>query len=314
MKLLIVDDNETNLKIFSMILSLDGYEIKTISSAEEIDSKLNSDVDLILLSSKFEKACENLNEKKVIVMTSNPSVDEVVRFYSNGIKDYIILPASADVIRNKVDEAISKEKTLEDILSSFRHVQVKDDGSYKHLERMKAYARILATELKESAKGLKIDEDFIKNLELASVLHDIGKTKILDKILKKPAKLTEEEFQNVKKHSMLGYRMLENLKNTPFVKMAKEVVLSHHERYDGTGYPDQKSGEEIPLSARIVSLCDVYDALRETRVYKENFSHEKSVEIIKGSSKKQFDPVIIEAFEKVHNKFDEIFNKLNLKK
>ena len=314
MKLLIVDDNETNLKIFSMILSLDGYEIKTISSAEEIDSKLNSDVDLILLSSKFEKACENLNEKKVIVMTSNPSVDEVVRFYSNGIKDYIIFPASADVIRNKVDEAISKEKTLEDILSSFRHVQVKDDGSYKHLERMKAYARILATELKESAKGLKIDEDFIKNLELASVLHDIGKTKILDKILKKPAKLTEEEFQNVKKHSMLGYRMLENLKNTPFVKMAKEVVLSHHERYDGTGYPDQKSGEEIPLSARIVSLCDVYDALRETRVYKENFSHEKSVEIIKGSSKKQFDPVIIEAFEKVHNKFDEIFNKLNLKK
>ncbi len=314
MKLLIVDDNETNLKIFSMILSLDGYEIKTISSAEEIDSKLNSDVDLILLSSKFEKACEKLNEKKVIVMTSNPSVDEVVRFYSNGIKDYIILPASADVIRNKVDDAISKEKTLEDILSSFRHVQVKDDGSYKHLERMKAYARILATELKESAKGLKIDEDFIKNLELASVLHDIGKTKILDKILKKPAKLTEEEFQNVKKHSMLGYRMLENLKNTPFVKMAKEVVLSHHERYDGTGYPDQKSGEEIPLSARIVSLCDVYDALRETRVYKENFSHEKSVEIIKGSSKKQFDPVIIEAFEKVHNKFDEIFNKLNLKK
>lgn len=314
MKLLIVDDNETNLKIFSMILSLDGYEIKTISSAEEVDSKLNSDVDLILLSSKFEKACEKLNEKKVIVMTSNPSVDEVVRFYSNGIKDYIILPASADVIRNKVDEAISKEKTLEDILSSFRHVQVKDDGSYKHLERMKAYARILATELKESAKGLKIDEDFIKNLELASVLHDIGKTKILDKILKKPAKLTEEEFQNVKKHSMLGYRMLENLKNTPFVKMAKEVVLSHHERYDGTGYPDQKSGEEIPLSARIVALCDVYDALRETRVYKENFSHEKSVEIIKGSSKKQFDPVIIKAFEKVHNKFDEIFNKLNLKK
>ncbi len=314
MKLLIVDDNETNLKIFSMILSLYGYEIKTISSAEEIDSKLNSDVDLILLSNKFEKACEKLNGKKVIVMTSNPSVDEVVRFYSNGIKDYIILPASADVIRNKVDEAISKEKTLEDILSSFRHVQVKDDGSYKHLERMKAYARILATELKESAKGLKIDEDFIKNLELASILHDIGKTKILDKILKKPAKLTEEEFQNVKKHSMLGYRMLENLKNTPFVKMAKEVVLSHHERYDGTGYPDQKSGEEIPLSARIVSLCDVYDALRETRVYKETFSHEKSVEIIKGSSKKQFDPVIIEAFEKVHNKFDEIFNKLNLKK
>lgn len=314
MKLLIVDDNETNLKIFSMILSLDGYEIKTISSAEEIDAKFNSDIDLILLSDKFEKACEALTEKKVVVMTSNPSVDEVVRLYSNGIKDYIILPASADVIRKKVEEAISKEKNLEDILSSFRHVQVKDNGSFKHLERMKAYARILATELKNSAKSIKIDDEYIKNLELASVLHDIGKTKILDNILKKPAKLTEEEFKDVKKHSMLGYKMLEKLKNTPFIKMAKDVVLSHHERYDGTGYPEQKAGEEIPLSARIVALCDVYDALRETRVYKENFSHEKSVEIIKGSSKKQFDPIIIEAFEKVHNKFDEVFNKLNLKK
>lgn len=314
MKLLIVDDNETNLKIFSMILSLDGYEIKTISSAEEIDAKFNSDIDLILLSDKFEKACEALTEKKVVVMTSNPSVDEVVRLYSNGIKDYIILPASADVIRKKVEEAISKEKNLEDILSSFRHVQVKDNGSFKHLERMKAYARILATELKNSVKGIKIDDEYIKKLELASVLHDIGKTKILDNILKKPAKLTEEEFKDVKKHSMLGYKMLEKLKNTPFIKMAKDVVLSHHERYDGTGYPEQKAGEEIPLSARIVALCDVYDALRETRVYKENFSHEKSVEIIKGSSKKQFDPVIIEAFEKVHNKFDEVFNKLNLKK
>lgn len=314
MKLLIVDDNETNLKIFSMILSLDGYEIKTVSSAEEIDAKFNSDIDLVLLSDKFEKACEALTEKKVVVMTSNPSVDEVVRLYSNGIKDYIILPASADVIRKKVEEAISKEKNLEDILSSFRHVQVKDNGSFKHLERMKAYARILATELKNSVKGIKIDDEYIKNLELASVLHDIGKTKILDNILKKPAKLTEEEFKDVKKHSMLGYKMLEKLKNTPFIKMAKDVVLSHHERYDGTGYPEQKAGEEIPLSARIVALCDVYDALRETRVYKENFSHEKSVEIIKGSSKKQFDPIIIEAFEKVHNKFDEVFNKLNLKK
>ena len=314
MKLLIVDDNETNLKIFSMILSLDGYEIKTLSSAEEISSKLNSDVDLILLSNKFEKECENLSEKKVVVMTKNPSVDEVVRFYSEGIKDYIILPASADVIRKKVYEALNKEKTLEDILSSFRHVQVKDNGSYKHLERMKAYARTLATELKENNNHLKIDEEFIKNLELASILHDIGKTQISDKILQKPAKLTEEEFSNVKKHSSLGYKMLEKLKNTPFIQMAKDIVLSHHERYDGTGYPNQKAGEEIPLSARIVALCDVYDALRETRVYKENFSHEKSVEIIKGSSTKQFDPIIIEAFEKVHNKFDEIFNKLNLKR
>lgn len=314
MKLLIVDDNETNLKILSMILSLSGYEIKTAASGEDISIKLNPDIDLILLSSKFSDECVNLRGKKIVVMTTNPSVDEVVKFYADGIRDYIILPASADKIRNTVKDALEKEKSLEDLLLSFRHVQVKDNGSYRHLERMKSYARVLATELQKSDNTLKIDSEFIKNLELASILHDIGKTQIADKILTKPDKLTDSEFENVKTHTSLGYKMLEKIKNTPFVQMAKDIVLSHHERYDGTGYPNNKSGDEIPLSARIISLCDVYDALRETRVYKENFSHEKSVEIIKGSSKKQFDPIVIEAFEKVQNKFDEIFQKLSFKR
>lgn len=313
MKLLIVDDNETNLKILSMILSLSGYEIKTASNEEDVSLTFNSDIDLVLLSNKFSNECEKLKEKKIIVMTTNPSVDEVVKFYADGIRDYIILPASADKIRSTIKDALTKEKSLEDILSSFRHVQVKDNGSYRHLERMKAYARVLATELQQSNENLKIDSEFIKNLELASVLHDIGKTQITDKILTKPDKLTEAEFEDIKTHASLGYKMLEKIKNTPFIKMAKDVVRFHHERYDGTGYPDNKAGEDIPLSARIIALCDVYDALRETRVYKENFSHDKSVEIIKGSSKKQFDPIIIEAFEKVQNKFDEIFQKLSLK-
>ena len=314
MKLLIVDDNETNLKILSMILSLSGYEIKTASNIEDVSVNLNLDIDLVLLSSKFFDESLKLKGKKIIVMTTNPSVDEVVKFYSEGIRDYIILPASADKIRTAIEDALENEKSLEDLLSSFRHVQVKDNGSYRHLERMKAYARVLATELQNSDNGLKIDDEYIKNLELASVLHDIGKTQISDKILNKPATLTSTEFEDIKAHSSLGYKMLEKIKNTPFVKMAKDVVRFHHERYDGTGYPDNKAGDEIPLSARIIALCDVYDALRETRVYKENFSHDKSVEIIKGSSKKQFDPVVIDAFEKVQNKFDEIFQKLNLKK
>ena len=314
MKLLIVDNNETNLKILSMILSMSGYEIKTAESSEDVNLELNADVDLILLSNVFSDDFDKLQGKKVVVMTTNPSVDEVVKFYASGIRDYIVLPASADKIRNTVEEALHKEKSLEELLSSFRHVQVKDNGSYRHLERMKAYARVLATELQNSNDKYKIDDEFIKNLELASILHDIGKTQITDKILIKPAKLTDSEFEDIKTHTSLGYKMLEKINNTPFVKMAKEVVRFHHERYDGTGYPDKKSGEEIPLSARIIALCDVYDALRETRVYKENFSHEKIVEIIKGASKKQFDPAIIEAFERVQNKFDEIFQKLSLRR
>lgn len=313
MKLLIVDNNETNLKILSMILSMSGYEVKTADSSEDVNLEINSDVDLILLSNVFSDDFDKLNGKKVVVMTTNPSVDEVVQFYASGIRDYIVLPASADKIRNTVEDALNNERSLEDLLASFRHVQVKDNGSYRHLERMKAYARVLATELQNSSEKYKIDDEFIKNLELASILHDIGKTQITDKILIKPAKLTDSEFEDIKTHTSLGYNMLEKINNTPFVKMAKEVVRFHHERYDGTGYPDKKAGEDIPLSARIIALCDVYDALRETRVYKENFSHEKIVEIIKGASKKQFDPAIIEAFERVQNKFDEIFQKLSLR-
>ena len=254
MKLLIVDDNETNLKIFSMILSLDGYEIKTLSSAEEISSKLNSDVDLILLSNKFEKECENLSEKKVVVMTTNPSVDEVVRFYSEGIKDYIILPASADVIRKKVDEALNKEKALEDILSSFRHVQVKDNGSYKHLERMKAYARTLATELKENNKHLKIDEEFIKNLELASILHDIGK--IFEYTINTESGLIDYD-ENFRKewltHSQYGFSIC---MNAGFKRVAK-MIAAHHARTDWGAIVDLNEKDLEPIVYLVHHIDDL---------------------------------------------------------
>ena len=96
------------------------------------------------------------------------------------------------------------------------------------------------------------------------------------------------------------------------VEYAKEITLHHHEKYDGSGYPHKKSGDEIPLSAKIIALCDVYDALRETRAYKSSVSHDKSVEIIKGGSKTHFDPIVIKAFEKIHQKFDEIFKNFSL--
>lgn len=307
MKILIIDDNATNQKILNMVLTVAGYDIKLASNCDKLDLENKSNIDLLLISNKFIDEFENLQNYTIVAFSMTPSIEDLVYAYSMGINDYLILPMNSDRIRTRVKEAIDTRKSLDEILESMHTIQTKDNSSHKHLERIKMYARVLAEEIGNSFKHLKIDETFIKNLEIASALHDIGKASITETILKKPSKFTEAEFEKIKEHTTIGFKILDKIKNTPFIQMAKDIALFHHERFDGTGYPQKKSGNEIPMSAKIIALCDVYDALRETTEYKAAVSHEKSVEIIKGSSKTQFDPDVITAFEKIHEKFDDIF-------
>lgn len=312
MKVLIIDDSLTNQKILSMVLSVGGHDIKTLNDCEGLDLDNKSRVDLLLISNKFVDKFESLGNYKIVAISMTPSIEDLVYAYSAGINDYIILPMSSDRIRARISEAVQAKKPLEEILESMHTIQTKDNSSYKHLERIKMYARLLAEEIKTSFVNLKLEDSFIKNIEIASALHDIGKANIADKILQKPDVFTDKEFEQIKEHTTFGYKILNKIKNTPFIEMAKDIVLFHHEKYDGSGYPHKKSGDEIPLSAKIIALCDVYDALRETRAYKSSVSHDKSVEIIKGGSKTHFDPIVIKAFEKIHQKFDEIFKNFSL--
>ncbi len=196
------------------------------------------------------------------------------------------------------------EKKLDDIqknvVMSFADIiEKRDDTTGKHVKRTSAYVRILANELKE--RGIYgIDEDYVEKISNAAPLHDVGKIAISDTILNKPGRLTDEEFEKIKEHPVVGREMLETVlrevSGEEYQHIAYDIALCHHEKWDGSGYPNGIAGEEIPLSARIMAVADVFDALVSQRCYKDAFSYETAFQIIKDSSGTHFDPVLVDAF------------------
>ena len=184
----------------------------------------------------------------------------------------------------------------------------RDPETGEHLERIRSYCHILAEELRRNSQYAEwIDDKFIEDLYRSSPLHDIGKIGIPDSILLKPGTLTDEEFEIMKHHPVIGAEALggamKNNRAASFLEMAIDIARYHHERFDGTGYPDGLKGQEIPLSARIVALADVYDALTSTRVYKPAFRPEVAYMMIKEERGNHFDPVIVDAFITRYNDF-----------
>jgi PAS domain S-box-containing protein len=188
--------------------------------------------------------------------------------------------------------------------------ETRDDETGAHLDRIRLYVHILAKELKKKP-GMNeiITNDFTENIFLSSILHDIGKVGIPDRILLKPGKLTKDEFDIMKSHCIFGSTTLKgaetSTETTSFLQMGQEITHYHHEKWDGTGYPEGLSGNKIPLPARIVALADVYDALTTRRVYKPAYEHELSKKIIVQGRGEHFDPDIVEAFLQCENEFKE---------
>jgi putative two-component system response regulator len=185
----------------------------------------------------------------------------------------------------------------------------------RHLERVQIFSRSLALKLHEkSTYRSQIDADFIEHIYHASPLHDIGKVVISDDILLKPDRLTDDEFEVMKTHTTLGAQALETIHDqyprNAFINMGIEIARSHHERWDGLGYPDGLKGEDIPLSARIIAVADIYDVLRSRRCYKQALSHENSCRTIKVDSGKAFDPGVVEAFVELELEFWEVRNRM----
>jgi len=173
-----------------------------------------------------------------------------------------------------------------------------DEDTGSHIKRINKYSKFLA-------KELQLEPVFIEKIELYASLHDVGKIGIPDNILKKPGKLTEEEFETMKTHVEIGYNIMKDLEIS---QVALNIVRYHHEKWNGAGYGKGLKGKEIPIEARIVALADVYDALRQKRIYKDAFTHEKSVEIIRSESGKHFDPELVKIFIKKHKAFEIIFD------
>jgi PAS domain S-box-containing protein len=248
----------------------------------------------------------------------------------------LFIEASVSLLNDSTDEPVgyrgiirdrTEKKKLEmDLIESYKKLQnaraatilglaklaeYRDEGTGTHLERIREYCKIIAEELTKNHKYSRfVTPEFIDDIYQSSILHDIGKVGIPDRILLKPGKLTAEEFEVIKRHTTLGgdaIRAIESrIEGRSFLFLGKEIAYNHHEKWDGSGYPRGLKGDEIPLSARIVALADVYDALTTKRFYKEAYSHEKSKQMIVDLKDSHFDPHIVDTFLLLEKEFNRI--------
>ena len=342
-QILIVDDSEMNREILTEMLQ-DDFRILEAENGEEALKMLKqygTGISLMLLDivmpvmNGFEVLAAMAREHwmddiPVIMISSEGSEDYIRRAYEMGIADYIRRPFDAKIVYQRVfntiklyakqrrlislvaDQIYEKEKNnrmMVGILSQI--VEFRNGESGPHVLHIQTLTRLLLERLvqKTGQYGLSWSEQYM--ISMASALHDIGKIGIDEKILNKPGKLTKEEFDIMKTHTLIGATMLENLKmyqGEILLEVAYQICRWHHERYDGKGYPDGLVGEEIPISAQVVSLADAYDALISDRVYKKAYSHEQAVKMILNGECGAFNPVLLECLTDIQDHLKEVVN------
>lgn len=331
-RILIVDDSEMNRDMLSDMLS-DDYDIVEAADGEEALSILKErvyDIDLVLLDIIMPavdgfgvldvmKRYHWIDNTPVIMISSETSQSYIRKAFELGVTDYIIRPFDSFIIHKRVSNTLMLYRKQKKLLSALEEqvyeneknnsmminvlahiVEFRNGESGMHVHHIKQLTSILLQNLIEKTDKYHLTENDILLISTASSLHDIGKISIDDKILNKPGRLTAEEFEVIKTHSVIGAEMLKDLHNThnyPLFDKAYEICRWHHERYDGKGYPDGLKGEEIPISAQVTSLADVYDALTSNRCYKKAFSHEKAMEMILDGQCGAFNPVLLQCLK-----------------
>ena len=313
-KILIVDDSEINRAMLKEILG-EGYEyLEAENGLRAIEIlRRRTDIALVLLDLIMPEMdgfdvlrvmqCYAWQEEiPVIVISAAEDNRSVERAYDMGVADYIRRPFERVMVLRRVKNALmlyAKQKRLTRLvtdqvyekehngvlmISILSHVvEFRNSESGQHVLHIRTLTDLLLHQLVQKTDRYQLDESDISLISTASALHDIGKIGIDEAILNKPGKLTAEEFAVIKTHSMLGAEMLqktESFADQPLLQTAYEIARWHHERWDGRGYPDGLKGDEIPISAQLVSLADVYDALTSERCYKKAFSHEKAMQMI----------------------------------
>ena len=339
--ILIVDDDELSIKLMVQWLSNKGYRCYSSTSGKialELVPIVRPDLILLDVMMPGMDGCEVASRLKsdpetaatpIILVTAMEDKQSMIRGLSSGAEEYLKKPIDASELLIRVRN-ILRLKKMSDLLiqcnemleekvqqrtrqlqSSFldtikglgRAADFRDDETGAHVRRISYYSQVLA-------KELGMDHDFCDQIFHASPLHDVGKIGIPDHILFKPGPLDEAEWEIMKRHTIDGGNILSDLES-PYTAMGKEIALYHHERWDGSGYPYGMVGEAIPLPARIMSICDVYDALRSPRPYKTSIGHAESVNIIlNGDGRTEphhFDPEIHSVFAECAEEFEQIF-------
>ncbi len=339
-KVLVVDDSEMNRAILVTMLETDFDIIEAENGEECLDllKYYGKEVSVVLLDivmpvmDGFEVLME-MNRKRwiedipVIMISSEESDTFIRRAFQLGVSDYISRPFDNRVVRQRVFNTIklyAKQRRLIALVSNQIHeneknsqmmvevlsqiVEFRNGESGLHVLHIKILTEMLLEGILQRTDRYRLTPELCQMICIASAFHDIGKIGIDEKILNKPGRLTKEEFEIMKQHTLIGTSMLskmERYKDEPLIEISYQICRWHHERYDGKGYPDGLVGDEIPISAQIVSLADVYDALVSERVYKKGFSHERAMEMILGGECGTFNPVLIQCFVEIQDKIKE---------
>lgn len=333
-KILIADDNEMNRELLTVMLQ-EEFEIVEVENGVQAVSVLQhqaAELSLVLLDivmpemDGFEVlAYMNrygwIEDVPVIMISSETSPTFIDRAYEFGATDYISRPFDATVVHRRVANTImlyakqrkltemvaeqiyEKQKSNNLMVTILSHiVEFRNGESGLHVLHIRTLTELLLKSLVRKTDQYNLKQSDVSMISMASALHDIGKIAIPHEILNKPGRLTAEEFEIMQRHSMIGANMLSEMpfyQDEMLVKKAYEICRWHHERYDGGGYPDHLKGEEIPISAQIVSMADVYDALTSERCYKKAFSHDTAMEMIKNGKCGAFNPLLLECLEDI---------------
>lgn len=341
--ILVVDDEDRNLRLMEAVLLPLGYTVSFARNGEEALAKVHEAlVDVILLDimmpgldgfevARLLKSDDRTKIIPIVMVTALQEVEDRIRALEAGADDFLTKPADRTEIRARVASLVKvkayndymrnysreletevarrtkdlrlaferiKAVSLEALYRLTRAAEYKDEDTGSHIQRMSHYSAAIA-------KTMGLNDRTVEYILYAAPMHDVGKIGIPDRILLKPGKLTDEEWIIMKQHTTIGGRILEGSK-AGYIRLGEIVALTHHEKWDGSGYPLGLKGTKIPLVGRIVAIADVFDALMSKRPYKEAFSLEKSYEILRAGRGSHFDPDVVDAFFAAEKELDRI--------
>ena len=342
-KILIVDDSKLNRDILKEILG-DAYNYLEAENGKQAIQMIgeNIGIDLMLLDInmpqmngfevlKIMKRSQCIAETPVIMISSEDAVDTMRKAYELGITDYITRPFDSVIVKKRVqntlglymnqkhlinvvyDQVYEKEENNNIMIRIMSNILgSRNSESREHILHIKTATEMMLRQLVKVTDAYPLTEADIALITTASSLHDIGKIRIPEEILNKPGRLTDEEFQIMKTHSELGAAIIKDMdfpQDHPLVHTAWEISRWHHERWDGKGYPDGLKGEEIPISAQVVSIVDVYDALTSERCYKKAFDHDTAIQMILDGQCGQFNPILLMCLKELSLQLSKMIDK-----
>lgn len=331
MRVLVVEDDRVSSAFLRDTLTYFGYDVTTAENGVEAFELLRTGEFRIVVSDwempemNGAELCRKVRQRQwnsyiyIVLVTSYDGIDHVVEGLRAGADDFLSKPYHPDELQFRLrtgERILSLESRDAMLFTLAKLTESRDRDTGMHLDRMREYCRILAHEMSGWSKYREeIDGEYIQLLYLTSPLHDIGKIGIPDRVLLKPGPLTPDEFEVMKQHTTIGGETLgavtQAYPEARYLAMARDIAYTHHERFDGTGYPFGLRGDDIPLCGRLTALPDVYDALTSRRVYKDRMSHETARNIILDGAGTHFDPDVARAFLNCEDEIIRVARSLN---